>query len=317
MRIVLSHPPAPESVSVDELRALLADPERVLWVDLTGPETEHLELMEKVFGFHPLAIEDTRNQCQRPKVDEYEGHLFLILNPVVRDGAETTFRELDVFVGLNYVVTVHPDSEPAVAEVERRLQRHSNGRPLTPGFLLYALVDTVVDGYFPVLDTIDEELSTLEDELLATPREEVLERLLALKRSLIEVRRVVGPQRDMFNVLTRRDLGLIDPELMRFHFRDVYDHLLRITDTVDTFRDLLTSMVDLYMSAISNRLNVVVNRLTRVTVVIGAFAVITGFYGMNFNHTWPRLDSPWGTGFTLALMVAVAFGLHRFFLRER
>jgi magnesium transporter len=317
MRILLRHPAGPPSASSDELRALLADPTAFVWADMTGPESHHLELMEKTFGFHPLAIEDTRNQRQRPKVEEYADHLFLILNPIARDEEGVSFRELDVFIGRNYLVTVHPEPDPVVDEVERRLGRRGNGKPVTPGYLLYALVDTVVDTYFPVLDQIDGELSDLEDELLEHPQEDALRRLLALKRSLVEVRRVIGPQRDMFNVLTRRDLELIEPELARYHFRDVYDHLLRITDTVDTFRDLLSSMVDVYMSAISNRLNTVVNRLTRVTVVIGAFAVITGFYGMNFSHTWPPLDHPWGTGFTLLLMVAVAFGLHRFFLEER
>lgn len=317
MRLVLCQPQGSGPFDAARLRELLGEPGSLVWVDMTGPEAHHLETMEQVFGFHPLAIEDTRNQRQRPKVEEYDDHLFLILNPMVRDVGEVAFRELDVFLGRNYLVTVHPEPDPIVDEVERRLQRRGNGHALTPGLLLYALVDTVVDSYFPVLDAINDELSDLEDELIERPREELLERLLSLKRSLLEVRRVVGPQRDMFNVLTRRDLGLIEPELLRYHFRDVYDHLLRITDNVDTYRDLLTSMVDLYMSAISNRLNTVVNRLTRVTVVIGAFAVITGFYGMNFTHTWPPLDHPWGTGFTLLLMVAVAFGLHRFFREER
>lgn len=307
-----------EPVAVEDLPRLLADGSSHIWVDIMGPEASHLEAMERLFRFHPLAIEDTRNQRQRPKAEEYDDHLFLILNPATAGlEADETFRELDVFVAERLLVTVHPAGEPVVADAERRLSRRSNGEPPTLGHLLYVLLDTVVDTYFPLLDGIDADLAEVEDEILDEPRPDLLARLVALKRKLVDIRRVVGPQREMLHVLLRQDQQLVDAGALRYQFRDVYDHLLRVTDAADTFRDLLTSLVDLYMSSVSNRLNRVVNRLTRVTVVIGALAVVTGFYGMNFERTWPAFGSPWGTGFALLAMAGVAGLLLWIFRRDR
>ncbi len=290
------------SETSETLSALLRSRPTV-WVDITGPDEEDVRVMREVFGFHPLAIEDTRNQRQRPKVETYDNHLFLILNPVHQDTEEIRFRELDVFLGDRYVVTVHPGQEPVVEEARRRVDAQSD---LSPPQVVYALLDTVVDGYFPVLDALGEAIDDLEDAVLAAPRTEVLARLFQLKRMLLEMRRVVGPQRDVLNVLTRHDFPVLGAEVLRYHFRDVYDHLLRISDMLDTYRDLLTGAIDLYMSAVSNRLNQVVNRLTAFTVLIGVAAVITGFYGMNFERTWPPFGAPWGAGFALALIALVA-----------
>lgn len=182
--------------------------------------------------------------------------------------------------------------------------------------LLYLLLDTVVDGYFPLLDAVGDEVDDLEDEILSQPQTEELKRLFGLKRRLVELRRVVGPQRDMLNLLTRREVPFLDQREIQYHLRDVYDHLLRVTDMLDTYRDLLTGTVELYMSAVSNRLNLVVNRLTAITVTVGALAVITGFYGMNFVRTWPPFSAPWGVPFTLLAMAAAAAVLRLLFRRN-
>lgn len=291
----------PKPAALDELPARLAGAE-TLWIDITGPSDDDTRVMHDVLHLHPLAIEDTRNQEQRPKVEEYADHLFVILNPASLDGHHRPrFRELDLFVGRNYVVTVHPGDEPVLEAARKRL----GGGPVDPGYLLYVLVDIVVDGYFPLLETLSDEIDRLEEHLLKDPRRATLGRLFRMKRTLLDLRKVVGPQRDMFNTLTRRDLAFIDHDRLQYYLRDVYDHLLRITDMVDTLRDFLTSAVDLYMSAVSNRLNQVVNRLTVLTVVMGSLAVITGFYGMNFEATWPPFKAPWGAPFALGLMAAV------------
>lgn len=275
----------------------------LLWVDVTGPDDEEAAMLADLFHFHPLAIEDTRNQQQRPKVEEYPDHLFLILNPGLLEGSECSFRELDVFIARNMVVTVHPGPEPALAEAERRLARlFPDG--VGTAHLLYALLDTVVDGYFPILDDLGDEIDRLEETVLERPNQGALNRLFTLKRQLVVLRKVVAPQRDAMTLLNRRDLPYLDTQKLTYHLRDVQDHLLRITDMVDTFRDLLSSSIDLYMSATSNRLNRVVNRLTVVTIAVGALAVITGFYGMNFEHTWPPFRAWWGVPFTLAAMAA-------------
>ncbi len=289
-------------VAREELATLLSH-RATVWVDIVGPDDEEAALMRDVFHFHPLAIEDTRNQHQRPKVEEYPDHLFLILNPGALVEGDVAFRELDVFLAPHLVVTVHPEPEAMVGEASRRLSRQFP-KDITPAHVLYALLDTAVDSYFPMLDELGDEIEQLEDMVLEQPNREALNRLFNLKRQLVMMRKVVTPQRDAMTLLNRRDLPYLDTHKLTYHLRDVQDHLLRIGDMLDTFRDLLSSGIDLYMSATSNRLNRVVNRLTVVTIVIGVLAVITGFYGMNFDHSWPPFHASWGVPFVLAVMVA-------------
>jgi magnesium transporter len=307
LRILVWRESGVAEVGLEALPALL-ESGTPTWVDITGPDDGEARMMQEVLRLHHLAVEDTRNQRQRPKLEEYPDHLFLILNPVQVVNGETDVRELDVFVTRGCTVTVHPDEEPALAEVERRLARVPPPQ-MTTAHMLYVLLDTVVDSYFPLLDEIADEIEQLEDLVLAQPDEDSLNRLFALKRRLVLLRKVVAPQRDVMTMLNRRDLPYLDLAGLSYHLRDVLDHLLRIGEAVDTFRDLLSSGIDLYMSAISNRLNRVVNRLTVVTVVVGVLAVVTGFYGMNFEHTWPPFAAPWGVPFTMALMASLVVGV--------
>jgi magnesium transporter len=288
-----------------DLPALLDRGEGTLWVDMTGPTDEDLRVMREVFRFHPLAIEDTHNEKQRPKVEEYAGHLFLILNAGSSGEDDLEFRELDAFVGPHYLVTVHPATEPTIDRVRERLEHRSTTLPMSASYLLYVLVDTVVDDYFPILDAIDGQLEALEDAILTAPRPEALRLLFELKRTLADIWRVVWSQRDVLATLTRRDLPLIDRDTLQYHLRDVSDHLFWLADMVNTFRDTLTGLMDLYMSATSNRLNQVVNRLTVFAVVIGLLTVLSGFYGMNFAQTWPPFSSPWGVPFVVGTMLFV------------
>jgi len=293
-----------QEVPAAQVPTLLADG-TFIWVDITAPSDDELALMRDVFHFHPLAIDDTRNQHQRPKVEEYADHFFMIVNPGEIRDEEIDFRELDVFVGKSFVVTVHPQEEPTVAEAQQRTERMFPGH-MSSATALYALLDTTVDQYFPILDEIGDAIDDLEDLVLEHPDHDALERLFRLKRQLVLLRKVVAPQRDSMGVLYRRDIPFLDMSKLGYHVRDVHDHLLRIADTVDTYRDLLSSGIDLYMSSVSNRLNRVVNRLTVVTVIVGVMAVITGFYGMNFHYTWPPFEDAWGVPFAIGLMAVVA-----------
>lgn len=303
MRITVFSQQGTHEKTPAELTQLLATNLWTVWVDMTGPAEEDVKAMRDIFHFHPLAIDDTRNRMQRPKVEEYGDYLFVILNPVLSDSEkQVSFRELDVFVGKNYVVTVHRSSEPVIDEVRKRVGNPIEVANVSAGYLLYVLVDIVVNSYFPILDGVGENIDELESIILAKPSRQALNNLFQLRKTLLELRRVVGPQRDMFNVLTRRDLPFVDQRLLQYYLRDVYDHLLRITDMVDTYRDALTSTVDLYMSAVSNRLNQIVNRLTVITIVIGMLGAVGGFYGMNFERTWPPFSGPWSVLFALGLM---------------
>lgn len=292
-------------VATPDWQALLTEPKTVVWVDMVGPTPEDVRVMREVFHFHPLAIEDTMNQRQRPKIEEYPDHLFTILNPANPFDGELTFRELDVFVGKNYIVTVREHvEEPVIDQVLHQCSMHwSAGHGMSVGYLLYALADHVVDGYFPLLDEIGDRAEDISERIIEQPKPEHLEELFAIKRALAEMARVTGQQRDMFHVFTREDSRYINQDVMRYYMRDVYDHLLRISDLVNTYRDTVGGSIDLYLSAVSNRLNLIVQRLTVITIGTGALAVITGFYGMNFERTWPPFNSPWGVPFVLLLMI--------------
>jgi magnesium transporter len=294
-----------ETIESPDWETLLARQEGVLWVDMAGPDAEDQRVMREVFHFHPLAIEDTMNQRQRPKVEEYREHLFLIFNPVDAFKDDLSFRELDMFVMPHCVVTVHEgEREPVVGQViQRCTARMDAGQTIPVGYLIYALADAVVDLYFPLLDVIGDEIESISEAIIAHPRREDLNRLFRLKRALAEMWRVVGQQRDMFNVFTRLESQYIGEEISRYYMRDIYDHLLRISDTVSTFRDTMSGVIDLYMSSVSNRLNVVVQRLTVVTIGVGVLTVISGFFGMNFEHTWPPFAAEWGVPFIVIIMV--------------
>ncbi|MFN8528046.1 MAG: magnesium/cobalt transporter CorA [Anaerolineae bacterium] len=299
-------------VDQPDWEALLADTAHVVWVDLKNADAETIPLLRDTFKFHPLAIEDTLNERQRPKVEEYENHLFGILNGVDFVENALHFREIDVFVGSNFIVTIHDTDEPLVDSAVKRVDKHGPYKlPMTSGYLLYLLVDVMVDSYFPVMDAIGDHIEELSEKILDRPKQAYLAGLFRLKRALGEMWRVVGQQRDMFLLLTRETAPFVSGDSLRYYLRDVYDHLLRIADTVNTFRENLSNVIDLYLSAVSNRLNVVVKRLTVYTILFGALAVISGFYGMNFTHTFPPFEAAWGVPFVIALMAIVAVLLVR------
>lgn len=277
----------------------------VLWLDIQGHDEHAIHLLENIFHFHPLAIEDSHNQRQRPKVEEYPTHLFAILNPISTNFTEENlfFRELDIFIGKNYIVTIHVKFEACIQETRQRLDEACLQHAISAGYLAYVVIDEVVDDYFPVLDRIGDEIDALGERVLERPDKTLLEQLLRLKRMLSETWRVTAQQRDAFSVLLREDSIYINQTVMRYHLRDIYDHLLLITDTVNTFRDTLNHVFDLYMFAASNRLNAYINRLTIITIGIGFLTVIGGFYGMNFSKTWPPFNAEWGVPFVTVIML--------------
>lgn len=285
-----------------DLPALLASPDVTVWVDMTGPTEADQRAMRDVFRFHPLAIEDTVYHEQRPKVEEYEDHVFVLLNAIDFKTHALVLREVDIFVGRNYVVTVHKREEPAVTEARRRVSSPTRVMPISASYLLYVVMDSIIDSYLPIFDVISGVIEDIEDDVLKDARQQTLARLFQLKRAMIDLWRVVWPQREILNNLMHHKLAYIDQDAIQYYLRDVSDHLLWLTDMVNTFRDHLTGITDLYMSAVSNRLNRVVNRLAVYALVIGVFTVITAFYGMNFVQVWPSWDAPWGAVFVVGAM---------------
>lgn len=309
---IVRDPPVP-------LGRLLAQEDGVVWVDMTGPTDEDLKTLRDVFHFHPLAIEDTLHQRQRPKLEEYEGYYFMTLHAMHATGerkAAAALDEVDLFFGDRYLVTVHPHPLAALEEARTRLEHAPSTLRMQPDYVVYIVVDTVVDTYFPVLDRLDDFIERLEDQLFKRPTPRTLDQLFAIKRSLLHMRRVAAPLRDIFTVLTRHDLPFVR-EQTRVYFRDVYDHLLRITDMIDTHRDLLTGALDIYLSVVSNRLNEVMKVLTVITALAAPLAVISGIYGMNFTRSLPPFELRYGFPLILVVMLASVVVMLTIFRRLR
>ncbi|MCC6617018.1 MAG: magnesium transporter CorA family protein [Anaerolineae bacterium] len=290
----------------DEVDNLLHREDVVLWLDMTGPTPEEVHILREVLRMHPLAIEQVLDHKQRPKVEEYADHLFAIMNSANMDGIDVQFRELDIFVQRQLLVTVHRFEEPGLLDVRRLVNDACATKGMTTGYLLYTLVQVIVDSYFPVLDRLEAELDELEDKIIQKPSNEKLARLFHLKRVVSEIWRIAGQQRDMFSLLMRDESPYINQTQLRYYLRDVYDHLLRIYDNANAVRENVVSAVDLFFSAQSQQLNFFVNRLTLATIALGVLSVITGFFGMNFEVMWPvSMDEPYGVFFVVVVSLGV------------
>jgi magnesium transporter len=253
------------------------------WLDLDGVDDEASGLLRDTFGFHPLAVEDSEHFGQRPKIDEFDDFTYFVVHGTLPDGSGLV--ELHIFFTERSLVTVHRGECLALTDVFRRMDhRHTIADASAPVALLYMIVDSLVDTFFPVLSLFDDKVDQLEDDILKNPTEQQLGVLFDMKRSLIAMRKVVTPQRDMFAALAS---GVIElPGMTRDgerYFRDLYDHLIRIADVVDSYRDLLSGVMDTHVSTVSNRLNVVMKQLTIIATIFLPLSYLTGFFGQNFS----------------------------------
>lgn len=238
------------------LRDLLARPDLAVWVDLESPDDAEFSLLKDPFNFHPLAIEDSKNERQRPKVEEYGDHLFLVshetdYSPSSRSRWVLATRQIAVFARENSVVTVHLQPSQAIGEVGERCRYRSAPLERGPDFLVYALLDSLVDRYFPIIDQLDEQIDHLEERAVRKPRSRVLQDILELRRTLIQVRKLAGPTRELVNTLMTHDFPVIHSDTLPY-LRDVSDRLIRIHEMVDTMRDLLAGTLDAHLSTINN-----------------------------------------------------------------
>ncbi len=304
-----------EPVPPDQFSEVLAaNRHGLLWVDVVDPAQEDFDLLAAEFGFHPLALEDAAKRHQRPKIDEYDGYLFITFYRLASGAEATSPIEIDLFVGPNFLVTIRNDASPEIEATSDRWCRNSEQLgERGVGFLLYSLLDAIVDGYFPVLDTLTDQFESLEERIFERHDPHVQRDIFALRRQLIGLRRVIAPERDVMNVLVRRDTPVLGDDAT-IYFQDVYDHILRVTDGLDSFRDLLSSALDASLSASSNRLNRVMKTLTASSIVLMSMTLVAGIYGMNFVHM-PELDWLFGYPLALGLMLAIGVSLLALFRR--
>ena len=304
-----------EEINRDEAADLLRQGDSNLWLHFDTPKEEEIRFLQETLKIHDLTVDDIVHQNQRPKLDSFDDYLYLAVHPLLRKERRLIEpSELDLLLGKSWIVSVHYGGLPGVIENSNLHDRIPLALGHGPGFLLYTLLDLVVDGYFPLMDEIEDEIDALEDRLLAKGSAIDINRLLALKRSLARIRRAVSPEREVFNQLTRHDSPFIHPEDL-VYFRDVYDHLIRIVEELDSLRDILSSMMEIYLASTSNQLNVTMKRLTSWGTIFIVITAIAGIYGMNFKYM-PELEWRYGYFGILALMTVISLGLYFYFKKK-
>ncbi|MBE7551417.1 MAG: magnesium/cobalt transporter CorA [Anaerolineales bacterium] len=307
------------NLSPDQMAEVLQNPEGLLWVSLEQPTEEELRaVLQDVFHFHPLAIEDCSNDgYQAPKVDVFGSYLFIIVHALQPefplDHLDTI--ELNCFLGPNYLVTSHLAAKMApVQAVWERLERDTRPLENGPDFLCYTILDRLVDEFMPLLDAMDDEIDRLEDDVLARPKPAILQRILSLKHSISTLRRIIAPQREVMNRLSRDDLPQITAQ-HHIYYRDIYDHLVRIHDLSESIRDVVTGTLDTYLSATSNRLNEVMKALTIVSTIFLPLSFVAGIYGMNFEN-FPEIHWQYGYFYVWGVFILIVIGMLWFFRRR-
>jgi magnesium transporter len=304
-----------ETTIVERVEPQWLDPssQAVVWVDLSEPSADESQILQDVFHFHPLSVEDARSKLQFPKVESYPGYLYLVLHGIdVKKGQSVTTRDVDFFIGRNFLVTVHDGQSKTIERLRGVCDRHSRLLGDGPMALTHRLIDSMVDDYRPVVEEIETRIGTLED-LAFTGKENLSRQLLKMKRELASLRRVLVPQRDAIARLARREFPQISDELS-FRFRDVYDHLVRLTEEAVLFQERVTGIFEVNLTLVSNRLNQVMKVLTVMSTIFMPMTVLTGMWGMNI--ALPRFPGPdaaqfwWVTGI-LATMSATMLALFR------
>jgi len=299
-----------------QISDFLQQPDTVVWLDLCEPDQEDLELVSEEFGLHPLAVEDAIQEHERPKLDRYQDHAFLTAYAVSLD--PTTGRlqksELAAFITPRALITVRKDPRFDIDGVMERWDGSADLAVHGVGFLLWGLLDFVVDGHFATVQQLDEALEGLEDLLFdERPHSaEVQRRSFEVRKSLVVLRRLVLPMREVVNTLLRRDLGLVD-EAMGPYFQDVYDHVLRATEWTESLRDLVSTILETNLSIQGNRLNTITKKVTSWAAIIAVPTAVTGFYGMNVPY--PGFGRPSGAVASTVLIVILSGGLYWLFKR--
>jgi magnesium transporter len=262
------------------------------WLDVAGPTPEQIDELADRFGWHKLVREDLKEFDQRPKIDNYGDYMLLVFYGAhFDDQDEPALTEVHIIVSGSYIVTLRHKGCNELEQLHARFQARPAG---SEQFLVYRVLDTLTDSFFPILERIDEKIDVLEDEIIQRPTDEQLQRMFRIKRFLVSLRRVITPQRDLAQSTIEdiQELPGIEPE-QRNYFRDVYDHLIRISDLIDSYRDLVSGAMDAYLSNVSNRLNVVMKQLTIIATIFLPLTFVTGFFGQNFGWLVKHISSFW------------------------
>lgn len=294
-----------KNVGIDAVHASQTRSE-ITWVNITGlRDTDLIVQVADIFGLHRLALEDVLNVHQRPKVEEFEDHLFIVVRMIAEPGSTDT-EQVSIFLGTNFVISIQETSGDCFDPVRARIRR-STGRLRSSGadYLAYALIDATIDGYFPVLESLGEELEQLEDSIVASPQPALVGELHSLKRLFLSLRRAIWPHREMLSTLSREEHVLLDRETIPY-LRDCYDHTIQLMDIVETYREIASGLMDVHISSVSARLNEIMKVLTIIATLFMPLGFIASLYGMNFDRSvsvWNMPELGWRLGYPFALML--------------
>jgi magnesium transporter len=309
-----------ERVPVREIDRHILDEACLLWIDVTSPTPEELQRLQEELKLHPLVMEDLTDWDERPRIRSFEGGYMIVFYAVrlVEKEKRLHFQQINMIVARHYLLTVHQEPIEEISEVIRRWRENSASMEPDVSIPLYSLLDTLVDGYFPCIDQIADRVDDMEDQIFQGLGQDALQAIFTLKKDMVNLRRIVAPERDVVNVLLRGDQGIFSPGAL-VYFQDLYDHLVRVIDSIDTYRDLLSSAMDTYLSVVSNRLaensiemakssnqlNETMRILTSWSIILMSGGLIAGIYGMNFENM-PELH--WRYGYYAALGAIVLIG---------
>lgn len=308
--------------TLDALAAPAADAAGVTWLHLQGqPDAEQLQWLGERFGLHPLALEDVLHREARAKVEEFDGQQFVVLSQVHRDASGAFCADqVGFFLGNNYVISINQGPLDVFGPVRERIRAGGKIHAHGADYLLYALVDVIVDGAFALLEELGDRLETLEDEILEDPNRETRNQIHYAKRELVLMRRAWWPQREVIATLMRDEEHWLS-EITRLYLRDCYDHCVIVIDFVETYREMASSLLDTYLSAVTQRMNDVMKTLTIIATIFLPLTFVTGLYGMNFDTAspWnmPELGWRYGYPYALGVMSGVAIGMVIYFRRKR
>jgi magnesium transporter len=307
-------------LTAEQMRVALSEPTALLWVDIgTDNRAEGEPLLRDLFKFHPLTVDDCFNTLiDPPKIDDYVDYLFVIVHEVQyeAEARHLSTHELDMFIGPNYVVSVHREPLRVIEELRRRGENHALAFTRGADFLAHALMDVVVDDFHPVVEALDEQVVAVEERVLDAPERPLLQEVLQLKRVAQRLKRSILPQRDVANRFSRGEYSHLIRTESLMYFRDVYDHTVRVEDMIDSLRDLADSTLNTYLSSVNNRLNEVMKTLAIVTVVFLPLTLIAGIYGTNFDNV-PEYDWRLGYPAMIAGMLTLAGALVAWFRWRR
>jgi magnesium transporter len=291
-------------------------PSEFLWVDVTDPDEADFQLLASRFQLHPMILEDMKSQEGRPKLHNYDDYLYLIFHAIQSQNGTPHLQEIDCLVGPDYVVTMHHQQLQPLEDLRTRWLAHPTLMKAGAAYLLYELMDEVLDDYFPTLDMLDERIDRLEEALFhnnTNGDRHITAEIFSLKRDLLQIRRIAGPTRDVVNILLRRDAERGGKNFV--YFQDLYDHVMRIVDMTDTFRDILSGALDAYLAVESNRMNAIMKTLTSASIILLVPNLLAAIYGMNFSNM-PELQTRYGYFVVIGVMATLMLSLYANFKRK-